>query len=75
VIVDDLSFIVAMAGTVAFATSAVLAVAERKVDLFAGSIACMIVIFAIWPAAIRRGLQVQCRQLKPFVCKPGGIPV
>ena len=32
---SDLSFYVAMAGTVAFAVSAVLAVAERKVDLFA----------------------------------------
>lgn len=31
----DLSFYVAMAGTVAFASSAVLSVAERKVDLFA----------------------------------------
>ena len=31
----DLSFYVAMAGTVAFAVSAVLSVAERKVDLFA----------------------------------------
>ena len=31
----DLSFYVAMAGTVAFAVSAVLAVAERRVDLFA----------------------------------------
>ncbi|MGD8768299.1 MAG: trimeric intracellular cation channel family protein [Methyloceanibacter sp.] len=32
---EDLSFYVAMAGTVAFASSAVLSVAERKVDLFA----------------------------------------
>ncbi|MGD8354402.1 MAG: trimeric intracellular cation channel family protein [Methyloceanibacter sp.] len=32
---EDLSFYVAMAGTVAFASSAVLSVADRKVDLFA----------------------------------------
>jgi uncharacterized membrane protein YeiH len=35
VTLGDLSFYVAMAGTVAFAVSAVLAVAERRVDLFA----------------------------------------
>jgi uncharacterized membrane protein YeiH len=35
VTLEDLSFYVAMAGTVAFASSAVLSVAERKVDLFA----------------------------------------
>jgi uncharacterized membrane protein YeiH len=35
VTLGDLSFYVAMAGTVAFAVSAVLSVAERKVDLFA----------------------------------------
>ena len=33
--VEELSFWVAMAGTVAFASSAVLSVAEKKVDLFA----------------------------------------
>ena len=32
---EELSFYIAMAGTVAFASSAVLSVAERKVDLFA----------------------------------------
>jgi uncharacterized membrane protein YeiH len=35
VTLEDLSFYVAMAGTVAFASSAVLSVADRKVDLFA----------------------------------------
>lgn len=33
--IEELTFYVAMAGTVAFASSAVLCVAERKVDLFA----------------------------------------
>jgi len=33
--VDELSFYAAMAGTVAFAISAVLSVAERRIDLFA----------------------------------------
>ena len=47
----DLSFYVAMAGTVAFAVSAVLAVAERRVDLFAaivlGTLATAVYVFRI----------------------------
>jgi uncharacterized membrane protein YeiH len=34
-LIEEISFYIAMAGTVAFASSAVLSIAERKVDLFA----------------------------------------